>query len=78
MVIAATIIWIIGMVMVLVFGFAVALTGELHEEEPLDGLFKSWGGTRFYSLYFLILILCLPIWPLILVSIWIVALVRGW
>ncbi|XAO35355.1 hypothetical protein SEA_FRANCOB_191 [Streptomyces phage Francob] len=78
MVLAATIIWIIGMIVGFVFGFALMISGELHEVEPLDKKFESWGGVRFYTLAFFILFLCLPIWPIILVSLWIYALIKGW
>ncbi|AZU97238.1 membrane protein [Streptomyces phage Emma1919] len=78
MVIAAIVIWVIGLLMALVAGFGFTLETEPHDTEEFEKYYKSWGGTRFYTLWFIALLILAVIWPIALVSLWIVALIKGW
>jgi hypothetical protein len=78
MVLAATVMWIVGMIAFFIFGLSVPMAGEFNDMGPFNKYLEEWGWTRFYTLYFFILIICVPIWPLILVGIWIFALIKGW
>jgi hypothetical protein len=62
----------------IVMGFAAVVEGGFHEDEPFDKYFDLWGGVRFYTvLLFCGIVLC-AFWPLVLLSLWIVALIKGW
>jgi len=78
MVIAAVVIWIVGFIFTMIFGGVVIVDCELHREEPFEEYYQSWGGVRFYSLVFLALLIATSVWPITLVTIYIVALIRKW
>ena len=78
MVIAAIIIWIVGILMSRVVGVGFTLETEPHSAEELEKYYQSWGGTRFYTLWFIALLILVVLWPIALVTLWIVALIKKW
>lgn len=78
MVIAATVIWTVGMMFFLVVGFTFAVYDGFHHDEPFKKYFKSWGPVRFYTVCLFVGLVLIAIWPIVLVSLWIIALIKGW
>jgi multisubunit Na+/H+ antiporter MnhB subunit len=78
MVIAAIVIWVMGMLTVLIAGFCLTIEEEPHDTVEFEKYYKSWGGTRFYTLWFIALIILAVIWSIALVTAWIIALIKGW
>lgn len=78
MVIAATVIWIVGFIFTLIFGGVLMMESEIHREEPFSEYYESWGSVRFYTLAIFALLFVTSIWPIALVTLWIVALIKKW
>lgn len=78
MVIAATVTWAVGMIFFILVGFTATVYDGFHEDEPFKKYFDSWGGVRFYTLWLFVGLLLIAIWPIVLVSLWIIALIKGW
>lgn len=78
MVIAATVIWIVGFLFFLIFGGVLIADSEIHREEPFQQYYESWGAVRFYTMVVFAFLALVSIWPIALVTLWIVALIKKW
>jgi hypothetical protein len=78
MLIAGTIIWVIVGAFAFIMGSMFTMDEEIHRGEPFENLYDSWGATRFYTLWFICLLLLAAVWPIALLTLWITALIKGW
>ena len=76
MVIAATVIWVIGAIITFIVGMTAMI--DLGDIEEVNELIEKWGVVRVLTLWLLIVLIVAPLWPIALVTVWIVALIKGW
>lgn len=76
MVIAATVIWVIGAIITFIVGMTAMIdSGDIEE---VNELIEKWGVVRVLTLWLLIVLIVAPLWPIALVTVWTVALIKGW
>lgn len=71
-------VWFAGSVLSFVALIIATVMEPPHGDDDFVKTYKSWGGTRFYTVWFLGWFIACLIWPIVVFSLYITALVKKW